>query len=740
MSATTPEAPAAVVRPKIRKRVKSPTILQMEAVECGAASLAMILAHHGLFLSLPELRVACGVSRDGSKAANVLKAARAFGLEAKGYKKELAGLFELEPPFVVFWHFNHFLVVDGWDRHGVWLNDPGGGRRRVEYEEFDQGFTGVVLIFKPGPAFKKGGQPPTLWPAVKDRAASSVPTVAFCALAGLLLTAPSLAVPVFTQVFIDSVLVKGYTDWLTPVIAGMAMVALLTAGLRFLELIALMRLGISMSVAQTGRFFWHTLRLPAGFYAQRYAGEIAGRVWLNESVAHAMSGPLATTTIDVVMALMYLGAMVAYDPVLAGIALVLVAANFALTYRINTSMAEAYQKITIEGGKAEGVTISGLQTIETLKASGLEGDFFARWAGYYAKSLNARQKLATRSQLLGALPALLSALTGLAVLVLGGYRVMDGVMSIGMLIGFQSLMGMFMEPAGRLIGLGTQVTEMQAQVNRLDDVLNHGLSPTVAEGPPAKASDPVRLGGHIELRDVTFGFSQHEAPLIEGLSLTLKPGQRVALVGGSGSGKSTVARLIVGLYTPWSGQVLFDGRPRATLPREVIAGSLAMVDQDLFMFAGPVRDNLTLWDATIGDKDLMEACRDADVLDVIARMPGGLDAELTEGAANLSGGQRQRIEIARALARDPAILVLDEATSALDSESERIVDANLRRRGCTCIIIAHRLSTIRDCDEIIVFHRGKVSQRGTHDQLKAQEGHYARLIAAEGGAVKEVPV
>ena len=734
--ATSPPAP---FKPKTRRRVTSPTVLQMEAVECGAASLAMILAHYGRFISLPELRVACGVSRDGSKAANVLKAARGLGMEAKGYKKEPEDLFTLEPPFVVFWHFNHFLVVDGWDANAVYLNDPAAGRRKVDHQEFDAGFTGVVLIFKPGPTFEKGGKPPTLWPAVKDRAEHSLPTILFCALAGLALTLPHLAVPVFTQIFVDSVLVRGYADWVTPLIGGMALVAVLTTGLRFLELIALMRLGITMSVAQTGKFFWHTLRLPAGFYAQRFAGEIAGRVWLNEGVAKAMSGPLASTVIDVVMALLYVSVMIAYDPLLALIAVVLVGLNFALTYKINETMAESFQKITQEGGKAQGVTISGLQTIETLKASGLEGDFFARWAGYYAKSLNARQRLATRSQLLGALPALLSALTSLAVLVIGGYRVMDGALSIGMLIGFQSLMGMFMTPVGKLIGLGTQMTQMQAEVNRLDDVLNHGLSPTVAPGPAPQPGDPVRLGGHIELRGVTFGFSQHEPPLIEGLDLVLKPGQRVALVGGSGSGKSTVARVIVGLYQPWSGEILFDGRRREELPREVLASSIAMVDQDLFMFAGPVRDNLTLWDRTISDKDLFAACRDADVLDVIAGMPGGLDAELSEGASNLSGGQRQRIEIARALARDPAILVLDEATSALDSESERVVDANLRKRGCTCIIIAHRLSTIRDCDEIIVFHRGKVVQRGTHDELKAQPGHYANLIAAETGVTQEVP-
>lgn len=707
----------------------------MEAVECGAASLAMILAHHGLHRPLPELRAACGVNRDGSKAANVLKAARSYGMEAKGYKKELAALFELKPPFVVFWNFNHFLVVEGWDARSVWLNDPAVGKRTLSHAEFDQGFTGVALTFTPGPAFAPGGKPPALWPSVRERLATSGPALAYCLLAGLFLVLPNLAVPVLTQVFVDSVLVKGFADWLPPLLIGMALAAALTGALRILQALTLARLGLKLSIALTGRFLWHVFRLPTGFFAQRFTGEIANRLWLNDKVADALAGPIATTAVDVLMLLAYGAAMFAYDPVLAAVGIGLAGLNLVALRLVNRRLAARYAKLGQEQGKADGASIAGLGQIETLKASGLESDFFARWAGYYAKALNTQQRMARETQALTVLPALLSALAGMAILVVGGLRVLDGALTIGMLVGFQALMQRFLEPVSKLMGLNGTLNELKADLNRLDDVLGHPQA--LPERAPAAPASVPHLEGHLSLCGVSFGFSPCEPPLIEGFDLTLKPGQRVALVGGSGSGKSTIAKLIAGLYAPTAGEIRFDGVRREDLPPEALAAALAMVDQELFLFSGPVRDNLTLWDETVPEPDLVRACRDADVLEIVAALPGGFEGVLAEGASNLSGGQRQRLEIARALVRDPAILVLDEATSALDSESERVIDKRLRQRGCTCVIVAHRLSTIRDCDEIIVLERGKVVQRGTHDALKAEGGYYARLIAAEGGALQE---
>jgi ABC-type bacteriocin/lantibiotic exporter with double-glycine peptidase domain len=301
-----------------------------------------------------------------------------------------------------------------------------------------------------------------------------------------------------------------------------------------------------------------------------------------------------------------------------------------------------------------------------------------------------------------------------------------------MLMAFQALMLAFINPVNRLVGLGGTLQDVKGDLNRLDDVLRARPDPlAVLPDEPDADGGPVKLTGRMELRGVTFGYSPLDAPLIEDFSLSLRPGSRVALVGGSGCGKSTVSKLVAGLYVPSGGEILFDGLGRHQVPRSVLTSSLAVVDQDIFMFEGTVRDNVSLWDDTVTEADLMQACRDACIHDEIAARPGGYASHVEEGGTNFSGGQRQRLEIARALAGNPTMLVLDEATSALDSATEKTIDDNLRRRGCTCLIVAHRLSTIRDCDEILVLHQGKVVQRGTHERLAGEPGHYSRLIASE---------
>lgn len=718
------------------RRVNTPTVLQMEAVECGAASLAMVLAYHKKFVPLPELRQACGVSRDGSKASNVLKAARGYGFEAKGYKKTVDEVFTYAPPFIAFWMSNHFLVVEGWNAKTIFLNDPAGGKRAVSLDEFKAGFSEVVLTFKTTEAFKPGGSPPKIWPKILPRIHASRKELLYTTGAGLLLVLPALAAPAFTQVFIDDVLVKGYSDWLRPMLIGMGLSVVLSFALTALQLRVQNLLKTKLEIAMTGQFLWHVLRLPVGFYAQRFSGEVAGRVQIADKAAAILGGPITTALLDGMMVFFYALAMLAYDPVLGTIAVLLATANFTLIKLIAERQERVFMKTSIDRGKALGVAIEGLQSIETLKAGGIENDFFARWSGYYARGINSQQGNLIFSQVLGVLPTLIVGLGNLAVLTVGGFRVIEGHLTIGTLIGFQTLMGSFLAPVGRLIGLGTALTELKADLLRLDDVLATATDRGAEAARPVPADTPVRLSGRIELRNVTFGYSPTDPPLIENLSLVLEPGQHVAFVGGSGSGKSTVAKLIMGLYEPWSGEILFDGVPRQEVPRAVLLQSIAMVDQDLFLFSGSVRDNLALWDATVSDADLTRACEDAAILDIVAGLTGGMDAPLKEGASNLSGGQRQRLEIARALIRDPAMLVLDEATSALDSESERLVVRSLRRRGCTCVIVAHRLSTIRDADEIIVLATGKVSQRGTHEQLRDAPGHYANLIRAEGGVLE----
>ncbi len=728
-------------KPK-RRRVRTPNILQMEAVECGAAALAIVLGYHRRFVSLEELRVECGVSRDGSKANNIIKAARKYGFTAKGFKKEPAALREMPVPMIVHWNFNHFLVVEGFDDKRVFLNDPAVGPTEVTAEELDKAFTGVVLTFEPTAQFTPGGERAGLVQPLKRRSRGLAAALAFVVLVGVALLVPGLVAPSFTRVFVDQVLVKGLDAWMRPLLLFMAATALVLGALTALQGRYLLRLEARLSLGNSSRFFWHVLRLPIEFFNQRYAGEIGNRVHINNRVAVLLSRDLATTALNLMVVVIYALLMLQYDLLLSLVSVAIAAANVLALRYVAARRAVLSQRMQQDRGKLMGTAMGGLQTIETVKAGGSEADFFARWAGHQAKVVNAGQQLQLTEIFLGAVPPLLLSVNVALVLGIGGLRVIDGHLTMGMLMAFQSLTLAFLTPVNRLVGLGGQLQELQGGLNRLDDVLRAPLDPSTRDltepasqprGDAAGSSEEGgrRLDGYLTLRDVSFGYSRLDPPLVDGLNLELRPGSRVALVGGSGSGKSTVAKLVAGLYEPWTGEILFDGQPRAEVPRGVMAQSLTVVDQDISMFEGTLRDNLTLWDQTVSEHRLTTAAKDACIHDDITARPGGYGAAVEEGGRNFSGGQRQRLEIARALVVNPRILVLDEATSALDPTTEKIIDDNLRRRGCTCLIVAHRLSTIRDCDEIILLDKGKVVQRGTHAALVAEGGAYARLIATE---------
>lgn len=708
-----------------KTRVKVPTVLQMEAVECGAASLTMLLRYYGKYIPLEQVRAACGVSRDGSKASSILKAARQYGMEAKGFRKEPDDLRDMELPVIIHWDFEHFLVLEGFQKGRVLLNDPARGRRSVSEEEFGRSFTGIVLTFTPTPDFIRDGKKPSLLPALKKRLQGSETALAYVVILGLCLVIPGLAIPVIARVFIDDILLGGKDTWIMPLLLGMGLTALLRGILTWMQEYYLLRMESKIALINSAGFLWHILKLPADFFNQRSAGDLTSRMQSNDTIASLLSGRLATTAIDLVMIVFYFALMLQYNAILALVGLAIAGVNILYLRLVSNQRVDQNNRLLKDRGWVVGFGMTGIQIIETLKATGSESNFFAKWSGYQAKALNAEQELGISTQFMAVFPVFLTGINNAIVLALGGFFILQGQMTVGMLVAFQSLMTSFMTPVTEIVNLGTELQELEGEMNRLDDVLQY---PPEDIGAPNDTYNGEKLQGFVELQDVTFGYNPLDPPLIENFNLKLTPGSRVALVGGSGSGKSTVSKLVAGVIHPWSGEIRFDGRLGSEWPRPVITNSVAMVDQEISMFQGTVKANITLWDDTVSEFELIRAAKDACIHDDITARTGGYDQMVEEGGKNFSGGQRQRMEIARALVQNPSIIIMDEATSALDPLTERIVDENIRRRGCTCIIVAHRLSTIRDCDEIIVMEKGKIMERGTHEELYEREGTYARLI------------
>jgi len=711
-------------------RTSTPTVLQMERAECGAASLGMILAHYGLWVPLEKLREACGVSRDGSKASNILKAARRFGLAAKGFRKDITSLSELPLPAILHWNFNHFVVLERLNSKHAYINDPAVGRRRIELEELDAAFTGVVLAMQPAPDFARGGSKPAFFRILARTLANSTAAIGLVIALSIALVIPTILIPAFSKIFVDDVLMRHMDSWLTPLLIGMAVTAVGRGLIVALQQSLLLRIETKLTVTMTSRFVWHVMSLPMEFFTNRHAGDIANRVSANEQIAQLLSNGLAGNALNLVSLIIIAGAMAVYDVSLASVSFGIAVLNVAILKLLSRRREDINRKLVLERGKLDTSTIEIVRSIETIKASGLEGDAFARWAGFQAKVLNAEQELGFYAAILEICPTLLTGLTVAIVIGVGGLRLIDGALTIGSLVAFQALLASLVEPINAFVQQTGHFQIIKSNMFRLEDVFNYPRQKL----PIASAnieSMPPKLSGRIELRDIRFGYSMLEGPLIDGFSLTIEPGSRVAIVGQSGSGKSTIGRLVAGLYTPWSGEIFFDSWKRSAIPSDIFANSVAYVDQDIYLFEGSIRDNLTLWDDLVPEADITRALKDALVHDDIATRAGNYDCQVAEDGRNFSGGQRQRIEIARALVGNPSVLILDEATSALDPTIETQIDDNLRRRGCTCIIIAHRLSTIRDCDEIIVLREGKVVQRGTHDELFAAGGEYAQLVLNE---------
>jgi NHLM bacteriocin system ABC transporter, peptidase/ATP-binding protein len=715
---------------------KTPTLLQMEAVECGAAALGIVMRHYGLYLPLEALRQECGVNRDGSKASNIVKAARRFGLVAKGYRYSTDQLSKVRLPAILHWEFNHFVVLEGFKGDNAYINDPAVGHRVVPLASFLTSYTGIVLDIRPTAEFRKGGEKFRVTHAVAKKLADDKLALVFVMLVGLMMVVPSLANPVFNQIYIDDILSGRHTDWLFNLMLAMGVAALLDGVLTALRVRCLGNWRRKLSLKGSSSFFWHVLRLPVSFFQQRYAGEIATRVGFNAGIAEVLTGEAATVLLDFLVALFFLVLLLHYSWQLTIIGVLFSVINVLLFSLVRKRLLELTLRVQQDQGKVMGTAINGLTAIETLKANGNESDFFSKWAGSYAKYIKGEQEIQLASQFLSVAPMVASAINTALIMIIGGFQIMDGLMTAGVFMAFRSLMGNFQEPLGKILGLAQSLQGTEMHMQRLGDVMNYSIDEGIVHDPAPEAAGITKLSGAVRLENVSFGYNPLDPPLIENLDLAIKPGRWVALVGGSGSGKSTIAKLVNGLYKEWSGDLSFDGFARRELTREAVVNSIATVSQEICIFKGTVRENISLFDSSVPEADIVRAARDAAIHDDITRLEGGYDGELAENGTNLSGGQRQRIEICRALSVNPSLLILDEATSALDPVTEETILTNIRRRGCSCLVVAHRLSAFRDCDEILVLENGKVAQRGTHAEMIGADGLYRDLVSDAGGREK----
>ena len=720
------------IKPTITKGVaKVPVVMQLEALECGAASLAMVMAYYGKWVPLEQVRLDCGVSRDGSKAKNIYLAAEHYGFEVKAFKMSPESLKENGKfPCIIHWNMNHFVVLNGFKGKNVYINDPARGTVKITWEEFDKSFTGVTLIPTPTENFEPSGKKKSTVEFAKKRLVGAGTAVVFVMLTTAISYLFGIANSMTSRIFMDRLLTGENPEWLNPFIGMLILLAVIQLIVAWVQTLYSLKINGKMAVIGNTSYMWKVLRLPMEFFSQRMAGDIQSRAGMNAAIAGALVNTFAPLALNTIMMIVYLVMMIRLNPILTIIGIVTVTINIFVSRIISNKRINITRVQLRDAAKLESTTVQGIEMIETIKSSGAESGFFRKWAGYQA-SVNAQNiKEVKNTQFLGMVPVFFSTIANYAVLLLGVYLTMNQQFTLGAVMLFQGFLTSFMSPATMLITAGQTIQEMRTQMERIEDVMEYPDDKNVTQvaSPDAEYS---KLRGNIELKNITFGYSRLEPPLIEDFSLTMKPGDRIAIVGPSGCGKSTISKLISGLYDPWAGEILFDGKPRSEYPREVMTGALAVVDQDIIMFEDTVANNIKMWDSSIRDFEMILAARDAQIHDDIAKLPGGYDYKLNSGGKNFSGGQRQRMEIARVLAQDPTIIILDEATSALDAKTEYEVVNSIVNRGITCVVIAHRLSTIRDCKEIIVLDKGKVVERGTHDELMALNGAYADLVTSE---------
>lgn len=718
-------------QPLSHKVAKVPIILQLEVLECGAACLTMILAYYGKRVPLEQVRIDCGVSRDGSNAKNILAAARKYGLNAKGYRYEPSSLKENGTfPCIIHWDFNHFVVLDGFKKNKAVINDPAKGLTEVSMEEFDESFTGVCIMLSPSDNFVADGKKKSIVNFISKRLKKEKGTIAFVALVSLISSVLGIINPVFSKIFIDQLLPGLNPSWLTPFFIFLITFTFIEIILSAINAIYYLKLSGKLAIKANAEYMWHVLRMPVEFFTQRLSGDITIRKSTNETATSTLINTLVPLIFNVIMIFIYLFLILRYSVVLTLIGVSGLIISVLVNQIISKKQANIANVRLRDEANLYSSTMSGIEMIETIKASGAENGFFQKWAGYQA-SVN---RLEVQSQSLGLriglIPELVSNFVEIGVLGTGLYLIIKGNFTIGLLFAFQGLLTKLEEPLTTLNNTTQDLREMKNNMERIEDVLEYPIDDNLKEN-SEEVESYEKLKGKLELKNVTFGYSRLSPPLIENFNMVVEPGQKVAFVGASGCGKSTLSKLISGLYKPWSGEILFDGKPIDQIDRNVFTGSLAVVDQDITLFEDTIANNIKMWDSSIEDYEMILAARDASLHEDIMQRDNGYQYKMSEGGKDFSGGQRQRLEIARVLSQDPRIIIMDEATSALDAKTEYEVVEAIKDRGITCVVIAHRLSTIRDCDEIVVMEHGKIVERGSNEELMKKHGKYEELITSE---------
>ena len=709
---------------------KLPVILQMEMTECGAASLAMLMAYYGKWVPLEQLRTDCGVSRDGSTARGILMVARLYGFTAQGFQVEPEHILEnadlIGLPCILHWNMNHFVVLRKLTKKYAYINDPAKGEVRVTLEQFNASFTGVAVDIRPGPDFEKSGKPVSVWPFAKQRLRGTGPIFVFVSTIATLATILGIYNTLFSRVFIDDLLSGIHPEWAFAFMALYFAFNFIYVLLSFLNTKINFKLAAKFAATSSSMFVWHALRLPVDFYASRNAGDIAMRQQENDKISMSLIQLFAPLFLNAVTMIFYLFIVLRYSVLLTLIGLSSLIINYAVNQYITKKNIDISRVSARDSGKLKSVTISGMENIETIKASGAEDGFFEKWSGYHASVVELKVKSTRLNLFIGLIPLIITDITNIAVLITGAWLIMEGHMTIGIFYAFQGFLTLFLSPFSKILTTRLDMQKTKISMERVQDVFNYKTDVQYAD---FEIDESVaKLSGNVEVKDLSFGYNRLAGPLLSDFSMSLKPGGSVALVGASGCGKSTIAKLICNLYKPWSGEILFDGKPCADMPREIFTSSVSVVDQDITLFQDKVNSNLKMWDRSIEDFEMIMAARDAQIHGAIIEREDGYDSEIMENGKNFSGGERQRLEIAGALAREPSILILDEATSALDTKTEQEFIQAVKGRGISMIVIAHRLSTIRDCDEIIVLDKGKVVERGSHDELFAAGGKYRELV------------